>query len=80
VRRTGGLDDSVIDIGDDADGADGIKFQEISVRALSKSIRKALVIFENKPVLAHYIRNAMQKDFSWERTTKEYERFYRKFL
>jgi starch synthase len=80
VRRTGGLDDSVTDISDDAERADGIKFQEISVRALAKSIRKALVLFENKPLLAHYIRNAMQKDFSWKKTAKEYEKFYRKFL
>ncbi|MEO5802144.1 MAG: glycogen synthase GlgA [Verrucomicrobiota bacterium] len=80
VRRTGGLDDSVTDISDNAERANGIKFQEISVRALSKSIRKALVLYENKPVLTHYIRNAMQKDFSWERTTKEYEKFYRNFL
>jgi starch synthase len=80
VRRTGGLDDSVVDISDDEEGADGIKFQEISVRALSKSIRKALVLFENRSVLAHYIHNAMQKDFSWERTATEYESFYRKYL
>ena len=80
VRRTGGLDDSVTDISDDTERADGIKFTEISVRALAKSIRKALVLYENKPVLAHYIKNGMQKDFSWERTTKEYEKFYRKFL
>ncbi len=80
VRRTGGLDDSVTDISDDSEHADGIKFNEISVRALAKGIRKALVLFENKPVLAHYIRNAMQKDFSWERTAREYEKFYHKFL
>src|SRR5678815_28195 len=79
VRVTGGLDDSVTDISEDADRADGIKFQEISVRALSKSIRKALVLYENKPLLSHYIQNAMQKDFSWERTANEYERFYRRF-
>ena len=80
VRVTGGLDDSVIDISENPEEADGIKFTEYSVRALAKSIRKALVLYENKPLLAHYIRNAMQKNFSWERTTKEYEKVYRKFL
>jgi starch synthase len=80
VRRTGGLDDSVTDISDDAERADGIKFQEISISALAKSIRKALVLYENKSLLAHYIQNAMRKDFSWERTAAEYERFYRKFI
>lgn len=80
VRVTGGLDDSVTDISEDFEHADGIKFSEISVRALARSIRKALVLYENKKLMAHYVRNAMQKDFSWERTTKEYEKFYRRFL
>lgn len=80
VRVTGGLDDSVTDISEKPDQADGIKFAEYSVRALAKSIRKALVLFENKKLMTHYVRNAMKKDFSWDRTTKEYEKFYRKFL
>jgi len=79
VRVTGGLDDSVTDISENADRADGIKFQEYSVRALAKSIRKALVLYGDKPLLKHYVKNAMRKDFSWERTTKEYERFYLRF-
>jgi starch synthase len=39
VRITGGLDDSVVDISEDQDTADGIKFGEYSVRALAKAIR-----------------------------------------
>jgi starch synthase len=80
VRITGGLDDSVTDISENAEAADGIKFAEYSIRALAKSIRKALVLFQNKPLLAHYIGNAMRKNFSWERTAKEYDAFYKKFL
>lgn len=80
VRITGGLDDSVIDITEDVARANGIKFSEISVRALAKAVRKALVLYADKPLLAHYIRNGMSKDFSWERTTKEYEKFFRQFF
>ncbi|MEP6663731.1 MAG: glycogen/starch synthase, partial [Verrucomicrobiota bacterium] len=79
VRVTGGLDDSVTDISENVGQADGIKFQEYSVRALAKSIRKALVLYQNKELLAHYIHNAMQKDFSWERTAKLYENYFRRF-
>ena len=68
VRLTGGLDDSVIDIAEDPEKADGIKFAEYSVRALAKAIRKALVLYENKDLLSHYRQNGMAKDFSWERT------------
>ena len=41
VRGTGGLDDSVIDLGEDLERANGIKFYECSIRALAKAIRKA---------------------------------------
>jgi starch synthase len=75
VRRTGGLDDSVIDISDDEANATGIKFSDYSIQALSKAIRKALIIFEDKELLAHYRQNGMAKDFSWKQTAMEYERF-----
>jgi starch synthase len=76
VRVTGGLDDSVIDISEDPAKADGIKFAEYSVRALSKAIRKALVLYEDKELLAHYRKNGMAKDFSWERTARLYGQLY----
>ena len=80
VRRTGGLDDSVTDLTDDDERADGIKFSEYSARALAKAIRKALVLYDNKKLLAHYRRNAMRADFSWERTALEYVRVYEQAL
>jgi starch synthase len=76
VRLTGGLDDSVIDITENAKKADGIKFAEYSVRALSKAIRKALILYENKKLLALYRRNGMARDFSWEQTAAAYSRLY----
>jgi len=76
VRVTGGLDDSVTDISEDADKADGIKFAEYSVRALSKAIRKAQALYGDKALLRHYRRNAMARDFSWERTAAAYAELY----
>jgi len=78
VRLTGGLDDSVIDIAEDPDKADGIKFAEYSVRALAKAVRKALVLYGNQDVLAFYRQNGMAKDFSWARTATAYGELYRK--
>ena len=51
VRATGGLDDSVIDYGQDADAANGVKFYEYTSRALAKAIRKALAIYEQPELL-----------------------------
>ena len=75
---TGGLDDTVIDIKEDADRANGIKFSEYSGKALAKGIRKALALFNESELLAHYRRNAMAADFSWERTAEEYVKVYRR--
>jgi starch synthase len=76
VRRTGGLDDSVTDIVDNEERADGIKFSEYSSRALARAVRKALVLYQDKELLAHYRRNAMRADFSWTRTAAEYVKVY----
>jgi starch synthase len=74
------LDDSVTDITQDLATANGIKFSDYSAGALAKAIRKALVLYEHPALLRHYRRNAMQADFSWERTCLEYVRVYEKIL
>ena len=76
VRITGGLDDTVIDISEDEENADGIKFAEYSVRALAKATRKALVLFQTPPLLEHFRQNAVRADFSWERTAEQYVDVY----
>ncbi len=77
VRVTGGLDDTVVDISEQPERADGIKFTEYSARALARSMRKALVLYEEPKLLQYYRRNGMKADFSWERTVKRYEQVYR---
>ena len=76
VRATGGLDDSVIDCGQNADRANGIKFSEYTSRALAKAIRKALAIYEQPELLRQFRRKAMQADFSWAKTVGEYVKVY----
>ena len=76
VRATGGLDDSVIDFTQDAQHSNGIKFQEYSVRALAKAMRKALVIYSDTTLLRRFRQNAMKTDFSWDKTITEYSKAY----
>jgi starch synthase len=76
VRVTGGLDDTVIDASENPKKADGIKFTEYSARALAKSIRKALVLYEDKKLLRRYRHNGMAANFSWEQTGREYLKVY----
>jgi starch synthase len=76
VRVVGGLDDSVIDATQDPGKATGIKFTEYSARALSKGIRKALILYQHPEVLTAYRIRAMTEDFSWDKTVTEYRRVY----
>jgi starch synthase len=78
VRATGGLDDTVIDVREDAEKANGIKFHEYSAPALSKAVRKALALYA-EPELFHQFRlNGMSADFSWDRTAAEYINVYKR--
>jgi len=76
VRATGGLDDTVTDPRDDPDKANGIKFSELSARALAKAIRKALTLYAEKDLFERFRHHAMTADFSWGRTADEYLEVY----
>jgi len=80
VRATGGLDDSVTDPAENPDLADGLKFTEYTPRALAKAIRKALVLYQDKPLLHHFRQNALRADYSWSSTTHQYESAFQKAL
>ena len=76
VRATGGLDNSVIDYGQDPNRPTANKFYEYTSRALAKAIRKALAIYERPDLLREFRRNAMKADFSWAKTVEEYVKIY----
>ena len=80
VRRTGGLDDTVIDVTENVEKANGIKFGQYSARALAKAMRKALVLFEEAELLRRFRLNGMTADFSEDRTAAEYLRVYERAL
>ena len=80
VRRTGGLADSVTDPRIDPERANGIHFIEPSSEALAWAISKALALYADPAAFAHFRRNAMTRDFSWDRQADEYLRLYEDIL
>lgn len=76
VRATGGLADSVVDARDDAARATGIHFHDASPEALAWAMRKAMALHATPEAAAHFRRNGMNQDFSWERQAAEYLRLY----
>jgi len=80
VRITGGLDDTVIDVRENAEKANGIKFGEYSSQALAKAIRKALVLYQETALFERFRQNATAADFSWEHMAAEYVKVYERAL
>ena len=76
VRRTGGLDDTVIDAVDGGITANGIKFGDATASGLVKAIKKAQILFQDKELFGNYRINGMELDFSWERAVKAIEEVY----
>ena len=48
--------------------------------ALAHAIRKALALFAEPELLAHYRRNGMTTDYSWEKQAREYVELYEQVL
>jgi len=79
VRKTGGLADTIIDalpqsIADNT--ASGFVFEESSTGAMVETIKRALLLYDNKPIWEQLQKNAMGKDFSWENSAQKYIEVY----
>ena len=73
VRSTGGLKDTVVDIGDDGYG---IRFNNATVSDLVYSINRCVDLFRQEELFHKKREQMMALDFSWERSAKEYIALY----
>ncbi len=80
VRGVGGLEDTVIELHEDPELANGLKFQNYNAEALAKCIRRALIVFENPKLLKRLRLAGMLADHSWNRTASEYLDLYSDML
>lgn len=70
VRRTGGLNDTVKDIGED--GGYGICFNQATVGDITNAIYRGVQLFKQKKRAADLVETVMQIDFSWENSAGKY--------
>ena len=80
VRRTGGLEDTVIDAipAALADGcATGFAFDEATPTGLGWAIRRALDLYRNPERWRTLQHRAMTRDFGWTASAREYLELYR---
>lgn len=69
VRRTGGLKDTVLDIGD---GGFGICHDHTSVYDVNHSITRAIDLYNDSKLFEKTRKTIMQIDHSWEKVAQEY--------
>jgi len=78
VRATGGLDDTITNFSPSKGTGTGFKFKEYSAAALTSTVKKAVNVFKKRESWKQLVRNAMEADFSWERSAREYVKLYGK--
>lgn len=80
VRSTGGLADTVTNLGSDMKKGSGFVFQEYAGRALVEALERALTSYKNKPAWRKLVERIMKQDFSWSEPGEKYEQLYAKAL
>ncbi len=75
VRATGGLDDTVEETPDPADGT-GFKFHGYNGREFLAAIDRALSCFDDRERWHKLMRNGMRQNYSWVRSAAEYGALY----
>lgn len=74
VRSTGGLQDTVVDMGD-PDGF-GIRFNHASIDDLNYSISRAVSVYRHPAHMETMRKQMMQIDHSWENVVGQYSNVY----
>src|SRR5579864_1224759 len=80
VRRTGGLADSVQHFDAARGTGTGIVFNDFNPAALEWALNTALDLYGEPRHWTRIIRNAMQRDFSWERAGEQYVALYAQLI
>lgn len=78
VRETGGLMDSVEPYNEYESTGDGFSFSNYNAHEMFFVLKYAGHVFKNhKKEWDKMVKRAMEKDFSWERSAKQYEEMYK---
>lgn len=72
AHAVGGLKDTIIDYSKQADDATGFLFKDASGKGLRQAMQKALKVFKQREVWKKLQTNAMEKNFSWSISAREY--------
>jgi starch synthase len=76
VRETGGLKDTIVSYNKYTGDGNGFTFANYNAHDMLYTIKRALGLFNHKPVWSGIVRNAMQSDYSWKNSARQYAALY----
>lgn len=80
VRETGGLGDSIVDLGGEDGIGNGYTFKTYNAHDMLGALRRAVGLYHNPESWKKAVVNAMKCDFSWEQSAKKYMEMYQKVM
>ncbi len=78
VRRTGGLNDTVIDTDIFPETGTGFVFNDYDMTGLQYGLNRALMAYKSKNRWQSIVKRAMSVDFSWHKSASAYDAVYTK--
>ncbi|WP_346354404.1 glycogen synthase GlgA [Azotosporobacter soli] len=76
VRETGGLKDTVTPYNSHTGEGTGFSFANYNAHELMETMERALELYEDRPTWEKIIKNAMQRNFSWQESARQYQEVY----
>lgn len=76
VRRTGGMNDSIVDFDPQTRRGNGFSFQQKNGWAMFACLVEALTVYRETSLWQRLVENALRSDFSWDHSAGEYEDWY----
>ena len=80
VRATGGLADTVTDYNEQTGTGTGFTFRPYTAAALLEALQRAQMAFGNPNIWKTLQLAGMRRDFSWDRSAREYVKLYERAL
>jgi starch synthase len=78
VRAVGGLDDTIENVSENGESGTGFKFWNYSATDFYETTMRAISLYQFSPDVWRYIvLRGMAKDYSWEKSAREYEQLYK---
>ncbi|NPV89371.1 MAG: glycogen synthase GlgA [Firmicutes bacterium] len=78
VRATGGLADTVLDVGDSSGKGNGFVFRGYQASEMLETCQRALAFYRKPEEWSQLVKRGMNADYSWKRSALEYIALYYK--